>query len=97
MLLPLLLDAEPAPIVVIVGAAVCARIRLKCTKQPPRLLNCGRKGSGNSRLVRCSCDPVKGNRRVTAKGESYAVPLVNKWVNNNTMFPTTIESLPTSP
>lgn len=47
------------------------RVRLKCTKNPPRKFNCACDGRANSQMVSCSCDgPV-------AKGKA-PVPLRDK-------------------
>jgi hypothetical protein len=63
------------------------RMRLKCTKNIARQMNCHCDGDSNTRLVQCSCDPTIGNRI----GQT---PLVNKFVGNQTLFPSNIELPP---
>lgn len=50
-------------------------MRLKCTKNPPRKLNCGCQDSGNSQVVRCTCDPpiTHGKEPVILRDKSERV------------------------
>ena len=72
-------------------------LRLKCTKNSRRLMNCEcADPPANSRLVRCDCDPLLGN------ADNYEVKtpnlyLLRKNVNESTGFPTDIESPPGRP
>ena len=72
-------------------------LRLKCTKNSRRLMNCEcADPPANSRLVRCDCNPLLGN----ADSYEEAPPnlyLVHKNVNESMGFPTDIESPPGRP
>eukprot|EP00940_MAST-03C_sp_MAST-3C-sp2_P000840 g840.t1 len=67
-------------------------LRLQCTKNPRRQLNCKcDEASVNSRAVRCDCKPLIGDAR-DYKTAPPRMPLLRKFVNKSTIFPTKIES-----
>lgn len=72
-------------------------MRLKCTKQSRRQLNCRcDEAAANSRAVRCECDPLIGDAE-SYEEEPPHMELVRKFVNMSTLYPTKIESGPGRP
>ena len=57
------------------------RLRLQCTKNPNRLLNCKCHRRPKSLQLTCSCGKLRGNGYVP-------VELQKKWVNDKAVFPT---------